>query len=361
MTGRAGQRRGTARRALVLGVGTAVAAGLAYVPFYFTPFRVFQLSLLLAWACALLGLNLLTGYSGQISLGHGAFFALGGYVAAILMTAWDGAAAALLALPLAAVVTFVVGFAFGIPALRLRGLYLALGTLALSVATPPLLRRFEGVTGGSAGLSAGNPPVPEAVPLAPDQWVYFLVLAVTVLLTVWARNLSAGRVGRALVALRDNETAAQTMGVQLSRYKTTVFAIASMYAGVAGCLYTWIIGFVSPESFGLLLSINLLAALVVGGLATIAGPFLGAAYILFVPALTERINGAIPGLVSGALLIGIVLLAPHGLAGLLRRAAGAVPRGVVRLRAASVHDQMTAGPAARSDTVPTSETEASAP
>jgi branched-chain amino acid transport system permease protein len=306
-------------RTVRVGLVIALAAALLYAPFYFAPFRVFQLSLLFAYVCALLGLNLLTGHGGQISLGHGAFFALGAYVTAILMERLPAAFTYLVALPVAGLAAFALGFAFGIPALRLRGLYLALGTLALSVVTPPLLRRFEPLTGGSGGIGVTEPQAPAFVPLARDQWIYLVALGVTVLLGWWARNLARGRVGRALAAVRDNEIAAESTGVELARVKTLAFAVASAFAGVGGALYTWVIAFVSPESFGLLLSINLLAGLVVGGLATTAGPVIGAAFLLFVPPLAARINDAVPGVVFGALLIGTVLVAPQGIAGLLAR------------------------------------------
>lgn len=310
-----------------------LAVVLLAAPFQFAPFRVFQFSVLFAYAIALIGLNLLTGYSGQISLGHAAFFAIGAYTTALTTRNIEHDYAYLLALPLAAGICFVAGFLFGVPALRLHGLYLALGTLALSVATPPLLRRFKDVTGGSAGLTVPRPTAPEFTGLAQDQWIYLLSLAVLVAVFVFTRNLLSGRIGRALVAVRDNEVAAQSMGVQLSHAKTSVFAYSSMYAGIGGVLYTWSIGFVAPEAFGLLLSINLLAGLVVGGLATAIGPFLGAAFLYYVPTYAARINDAVPGMVFGALLIAVVLVAPHGLAGVLERGWRAakrwlpVPRG----------------------------------
>ena len=303
-------------------------------PFALPPFRVFQLTVLLAFAIALLGLNLLVGYSGQISLGHGAFFALGAYTAAILMDRFDAAATYLAALPVAMLLCFAVGLALGIPALRLRGLYLALGTLALSVVTPPLLRRFDSLTGGATGIRVDQPSAPGVVGLAQDQWLYLLALVVFAAGLAWLVNLRRGRVGRALVAIRENDIAAASMGVALPRNKALAFAVASTYAGVGGVVYTWTIGFVSPESFGLLLSIDLLAGLVVGGIATTFGPLLGAAFLQYVPIFAEQINDAMPGVVFGALLIAVVLVAPHGLAGLLRRLLQPLSRRVARMRPA---------------------------
>jgi branched-chain amino acid transport system permease protein len=315
LTGVLGTTRGQQLRRLRTG---ALAALLLYLPFYFTPFHVFQASQVVAYAIALLGLNLLVGYAGQISLGHGAFFAAGAYGTAILVDRFD--APHLATLPLVAVLTFGLGYVFGRPALRLHGLYLALVTLSLAVVTPPLLKRFDGWTGGSMGLTVDKPTAPGWSGLADDQWVYLLCLAVAFVAFVVARNLLRTRVGRALLALRDNPVAAEVMGVPLSRYKTLVFAWSAMYAGVAGGVTTWVIGFVAPDSFPIALSISLLSGVVVGGLASLTGPVLGALFVVFVPSLAQDVNEAAPGLIFGLLLIAVMYVAPTGLAGLLRQA-----------------------------------------
>ena len=219
------------------------------LPFFFSPYRVSQFTLVLAYAVAALGLNLLLGYSGQISLGHGAFFALGAYTTAILVakSGWPHLAT----IPVAAAICFAAGFAVGIPALRLHGLYLALVTLGLAVATPQLIKRFDGLTGGTQGLSAPPPAAPGwASFLADDQWLYLLNLAIAVPMFVLAAGIVRGRVGRALVAVRDNQIAAKTFGVDLAAYKTRAFAISAAYAGVGGSMFAMAIGFVAPESFG---------------------------------------------------------------------------------------------------------------
>jgi branched-chain amino acid transport system permease protein len=302
--------------AVLLGLGVAL-----WLPTYYVPYRVFQFTMVMVYAIAVLGLGLLTGYSGQISLGHGAFFAVGAYTAAILM---DAGLPYLLTIPPAALVTFVLGFALGIPALRLHGLYLALVTLGVAVVTPPILKRFTGLTGGAMGLSISKPQVPEwierSLGLANDQWLYYLVLVVAVVLFVLAWNLVHSRAGRAMVAIRDSELAAATMGVGLAQVKTRVFAWSAMYAGVAGALFTWVIGFVSPDSFGITVSIQLLAGLVVGGLGTISGPLFGAAFLVFVPNVSQDLHDAAPGIAFGALLILVMYIAPGGIAGLLHRA-----------------------------------------
>ena len=242
-------------------VGLAVV--LVAVPFFFTSYRVGQFTLVGAYAVAVLGLNLLVGYSGQISLGHGASFALGAYVSAILIT--DAGFPPYATVPVAAVVCFGAGFLLGLPALRLRGLYLAILTLGLAVATPQLIKRFDGLTGGTQGINVEQPTAPAWTGLADDQFLYLVTLAFSVVMFVLAARLVRGRVGRALIAIRDNETAARAQGVNPARYKTLAFATGSLYAGVGGALYVFSIGFVAPESFTLVVSFSFLAAVVVGG------------------------------------------------------------------------------------------------
>lgn len=290
------------------------------LPYSLPSFRVFQFTLVIVFAIAVLGLNLLTGYNGQISLGHSFFFAIGAYTAAILIT--DHAWPYLLTLVPAFVLTFVLGFLFGIPALRLEGLYLALVTLALAVVTPPFIKRFGDLTGGSQGIVVSKPRAPEWTALADDQYQYFLCFGVAVVMFVIGRNLMRGRVGRAVVSIRDNHIAAETMGINLSIFKTLTFAYSAAFAGVAGGLYVFIVGFVSPESFTVLLSIELLAGAVVGGLATIVGPIFGAAFTRFMPVFAADINDAAPGLLYGVALILIMYLMPGGVIGLFRRIRG---------------------------------------
>ncbi|GAA1745874.1 branched-chain amino acid ABC transporter permease [Nonomuraea bangladeshensis] len=302
----------------------ALLAAALYAPFQLVPFHVFQLTMVLVYAVALLGLNLLVGHAGQISLGHGAFFAVGAYTAAVL-THGPGLPYPL-TLPAAAVVAFLLGLAFGVPAVRLRGLYLALVTLAIAIFLVPLLKRFEHVTGGSMGLTLPKPGPPAWSGLAEDQWLYFLALAVAVASFALVGSLLRSRVGRALHALRDDEGAAEVMGVRLSAYKTLAFAWSAMFAGVAGCVYTWVIGFVSPDSFTVNLSITLLAGLVVGGLGSTAGPVLGALFVMFVPSIAQDLNEAAPGVIFGLLIIAVMYVAPTGLAGLAGRLIRKIPR-----------------------------------
>ncbi len=205
------------RRVVAIALLLLLAAAL---PFLVSNYRTFQLTLMIAYAIALLGLNILTGYNGQISLGHGAFFAIGSYVAAIMMDRWSLPYWS--TLPAAGLVCFVAGFLFGLPALRLEGLYLALATFALAVATPQILK-YKGIeewTGGVQGIAITKPQAPWHLPLSPDQWLYFVALAVAIVMFVVGGRLVRGRVGRALIAIRDNPTAAATMGVNTALYKT---------------------------------------------------------------------------------------------------------------------------------------------
>lgn len=296
-------------------LGILIAA--IVLPYSVPAFRVFQFTLVLIWAVAVLGLNLLTGYSGQISLGHSFFFAIGAYTAAVLMQ--DHGWPYLATLPMAFALTFLLGFLFGIPALRLEGLYLALVTLALAVVAVPFIKRFDGITGGSQGIVVDKPGAPAWSGMADDQWQYFVCLAVAVLVFAVARNLVTGRVGRAIVGLRDNETAAKTAGIDLAIFKTLTFAYSAAFAGIAGALYAFVVGFVSPESFTVVLAISFLAAMVVGGLATISGAVFGALFIQFVPIWAQEINDALAGVIYGAALIVLMLLIPGGAMGLLRR------------------------------------------
>jgi branched-chain amino acid transport system permease protein len=298
----------------------ALVAGLAVavlIPFFFSSFRVGQFSLVLAYSVAVLGLNLLVGYNGQISLGHGFFFALGAYTAALLIA--KESFPYLVTVPLAGLVAFAAGFLFGVPALRLRGLYLALVTLGLAVAAPQLIKRFDGLTEGTQGLTVNQPTPPGWLGLANDQFIYFVTLAIAAVMFVLAWNLVRGQTGRAIMAIRDNEIPAKAMGVNIARVKTRVFAVSAAFAGVAGALYVFSIGFVAPEAFTVTLSLGLLAAVVVGGLGSVGGAIFGALFIEFVPVWAGDVNEALTGVVYGAVLIAFMFLLPGGMASLGKR------------------------------------------
>jgi branched-chain amino acid transport system permease protein len=302
----------------------ALIAFALLVPFLFGPYRVGQFTLVLAYAVAALGLNLLVGYNGQISLGHGAFFALGAYTAALLIE--KAGFHYLLTLPLAGALAFAVGFLFGVPALRLRGLYLALVTLALAIAMPQLIKRFDGLTEGTQGMTVEQPESPSWLPLADDQFLYLLALLVAAVTFALAWSLMRSQVGRAVRAVRDGEIPASTLGINLASTKTRVFGLSAGYAGVAGALYVFAIGFVAPEAFTVTISLAFLAAIVVGGLGTIVGAVFGALFIEFVPVYASDVNDALTGVIYGGVLILFMYLLPDGAAGLLRRLRDLVAR-----------------------------------
>ncbi len=262
------KKTGTDPIFLILAVLAVLAIAL---PFVASSYRTFQLTLVMVYAIALLGLNILTGYNGQISLGHGAFYAMGAYCAAILMDKLGVPYWA--TVPVAGAVCLVAGFLFGLPALRLEGLYLALATFALGVAMPQLLKykALEGWTGGVQGIVILKPEAPFGIPLNADQWLYFFTLAITVLMFLLGWNLLRGRVGRALVAIRDHPIAAEAMGVNNALYKSLAFGVSAMYTGIAGALGAIAVQFVAPDSFNIFLSIMLLVGIVIGGLASISG------------------------------------------------------------------------------------------
>jgi branched-chain amino acid transport system permease protein len=306
-------------RTLVRGIMLLAVLVALVLPFTMSNFRLFQFTQVYIYAIALLGLNMLTGYNGQISLGHGAFYAIGAYTTAIMIDKWN--VPYLWTIPVAGVLCLVVGFLFGIPALRLEGLYLALATFALALAVPQFLKYFEHWTGGSQGIVLSKPDAPTALKLNPDQWLYFLTLFVLVVLFVLAANLLAGRTGRAIVSIRDNAIAAQAMGVNTALYKSLTFGVSAAYTGVAGALSALAVAFVAPDSFDVFRSITFLVGIVIGGLASISGAIFGALFIQFVPNWAQDISKAAPWAIYGVFLIGFMYVMPNGIAGAVRLAA----------------------------------------
>ncbi len=293
--------------------GAVLVAVAVVLPFAVSSFRVFQFTQVLIYAIALLGLNILTGYNGQISLGHGAFYAIGAYTSAIMIDRWSVPFG--WTIPVAGLLCLVVGFLFGIPALRLEGLYLALATFALALAVPQILKYFDDWTGGSQGIVLSKPSPPAGLPVTPDQWLYFTSLAVLLVLFALAANLLRGRTGRALVAIRDNPIAAEAMGINNALYKALTFGVSAGYTGVAGALSAGAIAFVAPDSFNVFLSITFLVGIVIGGLASIGGAILGALFIQFVPNWAQDISKAAPWAIYGVFLIVFMYVMPRGIVG----------------------------------------------
>ncbi len=301
-----------------------LVVALVLLPFLVKNYRVFQFNLVLVYAVAILGLNILTGFNGQISLGHGAFYAFGAYTAAIMMDKMG--APYWTTLPVAGALCFAFGFLVGFPALRLAGHYLALATFALALAVPQLLKykKIEGWTGGVQGIVLSKPDAPFEFsllgqPLNPDRWLYFFTLAVTAIMFLLAWNLLRGRVGRALIAVRDHPIAATAMGINLPMFKSLAFGVSAGFTGVAGALGAIAVAYVSPDSFTVTLSIFLLVGVVVGGLASIPGAIFGAIFIQFVPNISDQISKSAPAAIYGILLIGLMYLMPTGVMGMVQR------------------------------------------
>ena len=305
-----------------------LAVVVAVVPSFVSAFRAQQLAYVGIYLTAIIGLNVLTGYTGQISLGHGAFMAVGGYTTAILMA--DHGVKDIWTIPLAGLVAGTAGFLFGIPALRLSGLYLALATFAIAVSMPAVIKRFEGFTGGGTGINLfGIPELTASLTpveifgrqVAFNDWLYYLSWSIALVGYVIAWLLLRGRSGRAFRAVRDSETAAQSSGVSLARYKTLAFGVSAAYAGVAGSLFAIATTYVNPDTFPIALSILLLVGVVVGGLGSLVGLIAGAVFIQFLPTWSQEVSkspGA-PSVVSGALLIALMFVLPMGVAGLIER------------------------------------------
>jgi branched-chain amino acid transport system permease protein len=303
----------------------ALASGLvvlAAIPLVLKNFYVFQITLALIYAIAILGLNLLTGFNGQFSLGHSAFYAIGAYTAAIMMDGLD--IGYVWTLPAAAIVCFVFGFLFGLPALRLEGVYLALATFALAVSIPQVLKSsvVEHWTGGVQGITIIKPDAPFGLPLNSDQWLYLFTIAIAIVMYVCATNLVNSRTGRALIAIRDHPVAASAMGINVSLYKSLTFGVSALYTGVAGALGAIAISFVAPDSFTFVLAIALFVGLVVGGVASIPGTIVGGFFVLFVPNIAETFSKGLAGAVYGVILLLVIYLMPSGAAGLGRLITG---------------------------------------
>jgi branched-chain amino acid transport system permease protein len=257
---------------------------------------------------AITGLNVLTGYTGQISLGHGAFMAIGGYTTALLTA--DQGVSEIATIPLAGLVAGGAGLLFGIPALRLSGMYLALATFAVAVATPAMLKEYSGFTGGVTG---------KALPLHGNDWLYYQNWIAALIGLAFAWLLLRGKIGRAFRALRDSEVAAASSGVSLAVYKTLAFGVSAFYAGIAGSLLAITVGFVNPDTYPVTLSIFLVVGTVASGLGSLWGIAFGAALIEFLPVHAQDISRSAPDVFFGAVLIAVMILLPSGIVGLARR------------------------------------------
>lgn len=311
------------------------------LPLYLTSYYFLTINLILVYVIAAVGLNLLVGYTGQISLGHAGFFAIGAYGTVSLMTFLGIPFFA--AIVMAGFIAALLGFVIGLPALRLEGPYLAIATLGFGLAIMHIIGRI-GIFGGRIGMHAppldiGIPQINFSLVIKSDIDMYFLVLIVTILMVIAARNLTKTKIGRAFVAIRDDDIAAEVMGVNLMVYKTLAFAVSAFYAGVAGGFYGFILGFFDPFTFNLIFSIIILAMIVVGGLGSILGSIMGACLVIYLQHILLHNVGELPyvgyfltwvskmwftvigmqnisGLVLGLIMIAIIIFEPLGMYGI---------------------------------------------
>ncbi|HWH82008.1 MAG TPA: branched-chain amino acid ABC transporter permease [Burkholderiaceae bacterium] len=300
---------------------SALLLALIAAPWLLPEYWLAQLTFVLIYSVVGLGLMVLSGFTGLFSLGHAAFLGVGAYTQAALTNAGVPAPIALLA---AGVFAAAAGVVVGLPALRVKGIYLAIATLAFGFIVEEVFARWERVTGGNAGTHLKAPDVFGFV-LDTDKSFYAACLVVTVLATLGVLNLLRSPTGRAFVAIRDSEVSAQSMGIHLARYKTLSFAISAALAGFGGALYAHKLQFISPDQFDILQSIDLVLMIVIGGVGSIHGAFLGAIFLITMPQLINLAKAGLPaaigqapglqGLVYGAVLIAFVLFEPQGLYG----------------------------------------------
>jgi branched-chain amino acid transport system permease protein len=299
----------------VAGVGAAALAFLS-VPLFLQSFLVYQLSVALTYAIAILGLNLLMGFNGQISVAHGVFFAVGAYTTAIIATRY--AVNPFATLPAAALTAALLGLVVGIPALRWQGLPLAFITFGLAIITPPVVLKLEPITKGAMGISFAKPDAPSWLPGGQDGFLYVVCLMGAALCVLIAVRLLRGNTGRALQAVRDNGLIAESLGINLAVVRLVAFTVSAAFAGFGGGLFSVVNGYVSPESFQMTKSFDFLVGAIVGGITSISGAFIGALFIVFLPDWSSDISLAGAGIIYGVILIGMMLLARDGVAGLGR-------------------------------------------
>ena len=287
---------------------------LLLAPLFFGKYTIFLLSLLAIYALVALGLNLLMGYTGQIAAGHAGFLALGAYFTAIIgdKVQWMPCPVILL---LAGIFTGAVGFLLGIPILRLKGFYIAMATLAFGVVVSEVILQWSSLTGGDDGFSVPTAHI-AGFTFDSDFKLYYLISPITLVMTVLAKNLVNGYIGRAFIALRESEVAAQTIGIDLARYKTIAFAISAFYTGIAGGLFAYLITFLSPDAFTIELSVDFIAMIVIGGMGSILGSIIGA---VILTGMQQVLAGLLDlqVLIFGISLIVFMIFMPRGINGMI--------------------------------------------
>ncbi|WP_018236903.1 branched-chain amino acid ABC transporter permease [Ensifer sp. BR816] len=311
----------------------ALVAALLGLPLFVPDFLLFEISIAVSYGIAILGLNLLLGFTGQICLAQGALFGVGAYTTAILNVSfgWDPVAT----LPFAAISAGLIGVIIGLPALRLQGLQLAIITFGVASAFPQLLLKMDTLTGGVTGLATDQPFAPKWFPGSQEAWLYGLSLICAAISIVVVTRLLRGDTGRMMRALRDNPVIAEALGVNLTKGRLAAFAVSSALAGLGGGLFCILNGFISPQSFLPMKSIDILIGGIVGGITSIAGAFIGALFVVFVPGFTTDINPALGGLIYGLCLIGMMMIARQGIAGLRMEKLPAAILGVFKFKSSS--------------------------
>jgi branched-chain amino acid transport system permease protein len=291
-------------------------AFIIILPNLISDFWTYALCLAGIYSIGTLGLNILTGFTDQVSLGHASFVGIGAYTTAILshkigFPFW-------LTMPSAIFISSLVGFMLGLPCLRLKGLYLAVATLAFAWAIPEIILKWSSLTGGYSGISIETLKI-FGISLESHIWFYYITLFILCLLVWVTFNILNSKFGRAFIALRDSEEGAKAMGINISIYKTLAFVLCSAFAGIAGNLYTYLVGTVTPYDFGFYMSIYFLVAVIIGGMGSIPGSILGGAFITFVPLFSSALRN-LPNIIYGGMLILVVLLLPGGFYPLVLRA-----------------------------------------
>ncbi len=287
---------------------------LLIAPLFLGKYTVFLLSLLAIYALVALGLNLLMGYTGQIAAGHAGFLALGAYFTAIIgeILPWLPCPVSLL---LAGIFSGAIGFLLGIPILRLKGFYIAMATIAFGVVVSEVILQWSSLTGGDDGFSVPTAHI-AGFAFDSDYKLYYLIIPVTLGMTILAKNLVNGYIGRAFIALRESEIAAQTIGIDLARYKTIAFAISAFYTGVAGGLFAYLITYLSPDAFTIELSVDFIAMIVIGGMGSILGSIIGAVVLT---GMQQVLAGLLDLqiLIFGISLIVFMIFMPKGISGMV--------------------------------------------
>lgn len=286
---------------------------LAIGQIFLGKYAQYAINLISVYVIVALGLNILTGYTGQLSIGHAGFFAIGAYVSGILVT--KAAVSFWLALPLTAVISLAAGFILGLPALRLTGLYLAMATMGFGYIVQEAIVQWSSMTGGSDGIKIGRPSIGPFT-FHQDRMYFYVILAMVLILFAVSRNLLRSKIGRAFVSIRDSEIAAQSTGVSLAKYKTLAFAISAAYTGIAGSLYAPLIGYINPENFDIFLSIEFVAMIVIGGLGSLLGSLLGAILLTILPEVLRGLK-ELQGITYGIAMLIFILFFPKGISGLL--------------------------------------------